>query len=89
MKAIESGAQDVEWQDDLLEILLPAENVQTAKSALEKTGVKIASASVEWLPKEEIYVTDSDHALAQKLIDSLDENNDTQNVYSNLGEKNI
>lgn len=89
MKAIEAGAQDVEWQDDLLEVLLPAESVQAAKSALEKAGVKITSASVEWLPKEEIYVPDSDHALAQKLIDGLDENNDTQNVYSNLGEKDI
>jgi YebC/PmpR family DNA-binding regulatory protein len=85
LKAIEAGAQDLVWRKgDLLEILIPVDNLQATKETVEKEGVKINSASVDWVAKDEIPVNEADEKQADRLFESLDENSDVQDVYSNL-----
>lgn len=85
LKAIEAGAQDLVWrEEDLLEIIIPADNLQSTKEALEKEGIKINSASIDWVAKDEIPANEADEKQADRLFESLDENNDVQDVYSNL-----
>lgn len=84
LKAIEAGAQDFAWRDEFLELYLPVDILQSAKSGLEKDGLKINSATADWLAKEEISITPEDKEKAKKLFLALDENADVQDVYSNL-----
>ena len=83
LRAIEAGAQDLIWRQDLLEIYVPVDSLQTTKAALEKEGAKIDSASADWVAKDEVSVVEADKQRAEKLFDALDENNDVQDVYSN------
>ena len=85
MLAIESGAEDTKWQEDEnLDIYTKIENLESTKQALEKQGLKIESASLDWVPKEDILVDEKQKEAGQKLFDALDESDAVQNIYSNL-----
>ncbi len=85
MLAIESGAEDIKWrEEEILDIYTKIENLENIKQALEKQGLKIESASLDWVPKEEISVDGKQKESCQKLFDALDESDAVQNTYSNL-----
>lgn len=84
LAAIEAGAQDLVWKEETLEIYTVADNLQTTKDALEKQGLKIDSATIDWLAKEEVPMDEAVKTQAEKLFESLNESNDVQDVYSNL-----
>jgi len=82
--AIEAGAQDLYWHGDLLDIYTKTEDLDIVKKDLEGRGIKIGSASLDWIAKEEISLSDKDKEACQKLFESLDENESVQEIYSNL-----
>jgi len=85
LKAIEAGAQNLVWRpDNFLEIHTTVDNVQSVKEILEKDNIEIKSSSVDWVTKDEIPVEESARKNMEKLLSDLDENNDVQDVYSNL-----
>lgn len=84
MTAIESGAEDIYSQDDILDIYTKIETLDKIKKALEEKGIKVESASLNWVPKEEISVEERQKESCQKLFDALDELDSVQGVYSNL-----
>jgi YebC/PmpR family DNA-binding regulatory protein len=84
LKAIEAGAEDLYWHDNLLDIYTKPEELEKTKKNLEEKNVKIDSVSLDWVAKEEITVSDKEKEACQKLFEALDENEAVQNVYSNL-----
>jgi len=84
LKIIESGAENFKWIEDVLEIYTKVEDLDKVKESLEKQEVEIGSSSIGWLPKEEIDVSEKDKETCEKLFNSLDENDDIQEIYSNL-----
>lgn len=82
--AIEAGAQDVYWHNDLLDIYTKPEELERVKKILEEKGVKVDSYSLDWVPKEEVSVDDQTKESCQKLFDALDELESVQDIYSNL-----
>ncbi len=82
--AIEVGADDVKWQEDLLFIYTKPEDLEKIKKILEEKNLKIESASLDWVTKEEITVEEKDKEKNQKLFEALDENDAVQNIYTNL-----
>ena len=51
MQALEAGAEDIELEDGLFEILTDPADFTQVREGLEKSGYKIASAEVAMLPK--------------------------------------
>ncbi|MFH1401664.1 MAG: YebC/PmpR family DNA-binding transcriptional regulator [Parcubacteria group bacterium] len=85
MLAIESGAEDIKWQNEgILNIFTKIENLENVKQSLEKQGLKIESASLDWVAKEEILTDEKQKESCQKLFDALDESDAVQDIYSNL-----
>ncbi len=86
LKTIEAGAQNFIWRPgNLLEVHLPIDSIQSVKEDFEKEGIKIESSSTDWVAKDEIPVEEaSARKQVEKLFSDLDENNDVQDVYSNL-----
>jgi YebC/PmpR family DNA-binding regulatory protein len=82
--AIESGAEDIYWHDNLLDIYTKIENLETVKRNLEEKGIKIESFSLDWVPKEMIEVDRKTKELCEKLFETLDETDTVQEIYSNL-----
>src|SRR3989344_7993378 len=82
--AIESGAQDVVWNNNKLQIYTAPEDFETVKKAFEQKGIVLESASLDWVANEEITVNDKDKTKLQALFEALDENDAVQEIYSNL-----
>ena len=83
LTAIESGANDIYWYDDSLDVYTKPEEMETVKRKLEEKEIKIDSTSIDLVPKEEVFLNEADKAACQKLFDTLDENDSVQNIYSN------
>jgi len=86
MKAIESGAEDVCWHEteDILDVYTKPAELDKIKKNLEEQGIKIESAGLDWVAKEQIEISDKDNENCQKLFEALDENESVQDTYSNL-----
>jgi YebC/PmpR family DNA-binding regulatory protein len=84
LMAIEARAEDIDWRDDVLEIYTKVEDLENVKRNLEGQGVKIENASLDWVAKEEIKVSEKNKIAAQKLFEDLDESEEVQEIYSNL-----
>jgi len=84
MEAIEAGAEDIYWFENILEVHTAPENTEAVKKALEEKGVKVESFSLSWLPKEEIDGDEKIKEQNEKLIEKLTDNDSVQEVYSNL-----
>lgn len=82
--AIEAGAQDVKQKDNFLYVYTNPEDLEKIKKSLEEKQLKIESSSLDWVAKEEVSITDGEKASSQKLFEALDENDDVQDIYSNL-----
>lgn len=84
MAAIEAGADDIRWEEDILEIYTGTANLSETKKKIEAQGIKPESSAFGWIPKEEAVISDNEKQSCQKLFDALDENDAVQNVSSNL-----
>ena len=84
LMAIEVGAEDILWNDNLLDIYTKPEELEKVRKNLEEEKVEIESSSLDWTAKETIEIEEKDKEKAEKLFESLDENEAIQDIYSNL-----
>ncbi|MBZ9578164.1 YebC/PmpR family DNA-binding transcriptional regulator [Patescibacteria group bacterium] len=84
LTAIEAGAEDIYWHDDILDVYTKPEELEKVKKNLEEKEIKIDSASLDWVAKEMIEVEEKEKQACQKLFEALDENDAVQDIYSNL-----
>jgi len=84
LKAIEAGAEDTYWHNNLLDVYTKPEDLEKVKKNLEKKQIKIESATLDWVAKEMIEVEEKNKETCQKLFEALDENDAVQDIYSNL-----
>lgn len=84
MAAIEAGAEDIYWHENILDVYTKPGILEEVKKNLETKNIKIDSASLDLVAKEEISLGEKDKNSCQKLFEALDENEDVQEIYSNL-----
>lgn len=84
MAAIEAGAQDTRWEEDILEIYTQPESLSEVRKKIESSGLKVESSALGWIAKDEVSLEEKEKETCQKLFDALDENDAVQNVSSNL-----
>ena len=82
--ALEAGADDVIAHDDgAIEVLTPYTEFETVKNALEAAGLKAEVAEVTMRADNMIDIAGSEAARMQKLLDVLEDLDDTQDVFHN------
>ena len=82
--ALEAGADDVITSEDgAIEVLTAYADFETVKNALEAAGLTPEMAEVTMRAENPIELTGEDAARMQKLLDVLEELDDTQNIYHN------
>jgi YebC/PmpR family DNA-binding regulatory protein len=82
--ALEVGADDVRVESASATLLAAPTAFLEVKSALEKRGLTFASAELGYMPNTTVPVADKKAAAGVlRLIESLDENEDVQDVYAN------
>ncbi len=84
LNMIDSGAEDIDEDDDIYEIKTPPTEFIKVKETLEKNKINIKSSELELIPKSTIKLSKEESIKALKLINALDEHDDVQNVTSNL-----
>ena len=82
--ALEAGAEDVVTDDDgAIEVLTAYADFESVKNALEAAGLKPEVAEVTMRPENTIELAGDDAAKMQKLLDVLEDLDDTQAVFHN------
>jgi YebC/PmpR family DNA-binding regulatory protein len=82
--ALESGADDViTHEDGAIEVLTPYTGFETVRNALEAAGLKPELAEVTMRADNTIELTGDDARKMQKLLDVLEDLDDTQDVFHN------
>lgn len=84
MLAIESGAQDIKWADENLEVYTNIADLEKVKKHLEEKGLTVSSSSLGWVPKEEVTLDEKTKEANNKLFEALDDNDAVQDIYSNV-----
>lgn len=82
--AVEGGADDVTFDDGIVEIIGDVENFKDISDELESANIVSDEAGLRMLPTNEIDLSSSDTAQVMRVIEALEELDDVQNVYSNL-----
>ncbi|MBN2372589.1 YebC/PmpR family DNA-binding transcriptional regulator [bacterium] len=82
--ALEAGADDISLEGDVYEVTTDPEVMETVKDAVEKAGFPVSSASITMIPKTTIKLEGKQAVQMLKMMDTLEEHDDVQNVYANF-----
>ncbi len=86
LMAIESGAEDILWENEILNVYTRPEELEKTRIRLKEKNIEINSAELKWVPKKTIDLNEESKKACQKLFEELDENDSVQEVYSNINE---
>jgi YebC/PmpR family DNA-binding regulatory protein len=82
---LDAGADDMQAESDgTFSIVTSPQAFEPVKKALEDKAIAIESASLGMVPQNTVKVTGKDAENVVKLMNTLEEHDDVQNVYSNF-----
>ncbi len=82
--AVESGAEDVVFGDDLVEIFAQPGSFQLVREGLVEHGLVLDSSEITMMPKTTITLNEKQAFQNMNLISTLEDLDDVQQVFSNL-----
>lgn len=82
--AVEAGAEDVVFSDDLIEVYANLENFRAVRQALQDAGIRFEAAELAMVPKTTMQLGERETFQVMGVIEALEELDDVQQVYSNL-----
>jgi YebC/PmpR family DNA-binding regulatory protein len=82
--AIEAGAEDVASSEDGHEIYTTPDSLGTVSKAIEAKFGEPRKTAMVWKPQNTIAIDDMQGEKLLKLIETLNEHDDVQNVYANF-----
>jgi YebC/PmpR family DNA-binding regulatory protein len=84
--ALDAGALDMknDPKEDSYEVISRPEDLSSVKSAIEGAHLPVSLAEVTMLPKSYVVLDEKAAEQMMRLIESLEENEDVQNVYANF-----
>jgi YebC/PmpR family DNA-binding regulatory protein len=82
--AIESGAEECISHDGFHEIQCAMNEIYNVKKNLEKTIVNFISTEIEWVPLNSVNVAKDRVDAIIEFLETLEDDEDVQNVYSNI-----
>jgi len=84
LELIDAGLEDIETEADEMVITASFENFGNMQKALESKGITIVSAELQRIPTSLINLSEEEKEQIESLIDRLEDDEDVQNVYSNM-----
>ena len=87
--ALNAGAEDcISYKENIHEIHCEKENIYKVKKLLENEISSFISTGIEWIPTIFIDANDNSKDEILSFLENLEEDDDVQNVYSNVKFKN-
>ncbi len=81
--ALEAGADECKTNDDFHEIQCHVSEIYNVKKELEKKVTNFISTEIEWIPLNSVEISKEKNESLINFFDSLEEDDDVQNFYSN------
>ena len=85
--AVEAGAEECISNEHFHEIFCSKEQFYKVKTAIEKKVDNFIHSGIEWHALNQLDLKEDQYKSAVNLLETLEENDDVQNVYANLKEK--
>jgi YebC/PmpR family DNA-binding regulatory protein len=82
--AVEAGANDVNIDSEYIEVFGPVESFKQISDSLKNAGMKLDEAEVRMVPNNEVELSPEHTIQVMRVIESLEELDDVQAVYSTL-----
>jgi YebC/PmpR family DNA-binding regulatory protein len=82
--AVEAGADDVTFDDTWVEIIGPVESFKSISDALKKASITPEEAELRYVANNETELNDDQTIQVYKVLETLEELDDIQNVFSTL-----
>jgi YebC/PmpR family DNA-binding regulatory protein len=84
MPAVDAGAEDIQMDADVFEILTDPSDLAAVRSALTDAGVEVEEAEVAQRPKSVVPLDEEGATRLMRLIDALEEQDDVDAVHANF-----
>jgi YebC/PmpR family DNA-binding regulatory protein len=84
MPAVDAGAEDIVLDEDVFEVICEPSDLATVRAALVEAGVEVSEAQVMQRPKTLVPLDEDGATKLMKLIDTLEELDDTDTVHANF-----
>ena len=82
--AIDSGADECISRDDFHEIQCSVSEIYNVKKNLEKKINNFISTNIEWIPLNSVKVSEEQHENLIEFFETLEDDDDVQNFFSNV-----
>lgn len=84
LTVIDAGAQDIQDNDGVLQIICLVPDLKKVTEAIEASGLKPDGAEIEYLAKDTITIDSAGQKQLDNFLEVLDEYDDVDSVYTNL-----
>ena len=82
--ALEGGAEDISASEGIIEVVSAPEDFEPMMNALQAKNFETMSAEISMVPEVDVTLDNDATAKVLRLVDKLEENDDVQNVYTNI-----
>jgi YebC/PmpR family DNA-binding regulatory protein len=80
---IDAGADDMVTEEEFFEVQTTIESFENVRKALLDKKITVENASLQWVAKNTIPIKGEDAEKVIRLIETLEDNDDVQNVFTN------
>jgi YebC/PmpR family DNA-binding regulatory protein len=84
MPAVDAGAEDIVLDDDVFEVITEPSELAAVRAALVEAGIEVQDAQVMQRPKTVVPLEEDGAVKVMRLIDSLEDLDDTDTVHANF-----
>lgn len=82
--ALGAGADDIADEGEEWLVVTPGNAVDVVRKALEDAKIAVKNAQLVMVPKNTVTITGRDADVVTRLVETLDDHDDVQNVWSNF-----
>ncbi|MDR2575505.1 MAG: YebC/PmpR family DNA-binding transcriptional regulator [Treponema sp.] len=82
--ALDGGAEDISTSDGIIEVTSAPEDFEKVMNALQAKNFETMSAEISMVAEAEVTLENEATAKVLRLVDKLEDNEDVQNVYTNI-----
>jgi YebC/PmpR family DNA-binding regulatory protein len=84
MPAVDAGAEDIVLDEDMFEVICEPSDLSAVRAAIANAGIEISEAEVMQRPKTLVPLDEGGAVKLMKLIDTLEDLDDTDTVHANF-----
>jgi len=84
LELIDQNIIDFQKEAEGITVYTEIKDLQTVRDFLEKKGLKVASAEIEYVAKDKLAISEADQEKMDRFFEELDENEDVSDYFTNL-----